>query len=209
VRKAKTPASIETSESGLVPSFPIVGIGASAGGMDALTELFAHLPPDTGMAFVVVQYLDPTFGSRLVEALSLITKMTVEAVRDGTLVKPNHVYVIASAYCFISNRDNQLSLSTLEQDKNRYVIIDEFFFSLAQTHKNRAIGVILSGSETDGVEGLRAIVDVGGITFAQEPGSAKFMFKPFSAIDLGVVNMVMPPQGIAEELTRISMNSSR
>jgi two-component system CheB/CheR fusion protein len=188
----------------LVPSFPIVGIGASAGGMTALIELFENLPSDTGMAFVVLQYLDPKHESRLAETLSLITKIPVKTVIDGIQVHPNTVYIIASKFCHLTIQKKQLRLSLLGEVKNKYTIIDDFFISLAKIQKNKAIGVVLSGRDKDGIKGLTSIKSAGGLTFAQDPGTAEHKLKPFSAMDQGNVNDVLPPKGIAEELAKIS-----
>ena len=197
----------------LTRSFPIVGIGASAGGLPALMELLKHLPIDIGMAFVIAQYLDPKLESVLAKILSPITRMPVQTVKDGIRIKPNYVYVITSAFSIV-NRDGQLSLAILEGAKNKHIMIDNFLISLALTQISKAIGVVLSGSHADGINGLSAIKAVGGTTFAQDPNSAEFDAKPARAIALGVVDMTLPPQGIAEELARISkfpdeMNLSR
>ncbi len=186
------------------PSFPIVGVGASAGGLDALTQLFSALPDDLGMAFVVVQHLDPAHPSLLAEALAKVTAMAVTQAKDGDVVASNCVYVgppntqltIAAGVLHLAPRTNQRRKNTLP--------IDAFLRSLAETHGSHSIGVILSGNASDGTDGLRAIKGSDGITFAQDPQSAKFDGMPRSAVDAGVVDYVLPIAELATELARLS-----
>jgi two-component system CheB/CheR fusion protein len=183
--------------------FPIVGVGASAGGLEAVRELLNHLPTDTGIALVLVQHLDPKHESMLAELLSRSTKMAVSEVRDGMTVAPNHIFVIPR------NRDmtirgGVLHLSPRAGGRSPHHSIDAFFRSLAEDQNNRAIGVILSGTASDGTQGLEAIKAEGGITFAQDTESAKYDGMPRSAIASGCVDFVLPPSGIAKELARIS-----
>jgi two-component system, chemotaxis family, CheB/CheR fusion protein len=185
------------------PGFPIVGIGASAGGLAALNELLAALPPDSGMAFVIVQHLDPTHPSMLAEALSRATAMKVAAATDGTEVEPDHVYVIPPN-TDLALEGNSLALVPREKSRKPHLAIDFFFRSLAAQRGAQAIGVVLSGSGSDGTEGLRAIKAEGGITFAQEPKTATFGFMPESAINAGVVDSGIPIAALAKELVRLS-----
>jgi two-component system CheB/CheR fusion protein len=181
----------------------IVAIGASAGGIEAFTELVSSLPSDTGMAYVLVQHLDPTHQSMLTELVSKKTKMAVEEVADGMGVQPDHVYVIPpNATMSISN--HTLQLGPREESRGLHMSIDHFMRSLAEAQGNRAIGVILSGSGTDGTLGMAEIQAQGGVTFAQDESSAKYDGMPRSVIAAGCVDYVLPPKGIAKELARIA-----
>src|SRR5215813_10176100 len=142
----------------------IVAIGASAGGIEAFTELVSSLPADTGLAYVLVQHLDPKHHSLLTELLSKKTKMAVKEVTDGMGIQPDHVYVIPpNATMSISN--HSLQLGPREESRGLHMSIDHFMRSLAEAQGNRAIGVILSGSGTDGTVGLAEIQAHGGVTF--------------------------------------------
>ncbi len=181
----------------------VVGIGASAGGLEAFSRLLAALPNDTGMAFVLVQHLDPNHESVLRDLLSRTTQLPVLEIKDGTSVKANSVYVIPpNTNLAISHGVLQLSSRTAGRGQHRP--IDDFLISLAGDRAHRAIGVILSGTASDGTLGLEAIKGEGGITFAQDEASAKFDSMPHSAVAAGVVDFVLPPEGIAAELVRLS-----
>src|SRR5262245_48212471 len=180
----------------------IVGIGASAGGLEAFEKLLAALPSDSGMAFVLVQHLAPKHESILSELLSRSTMMPVIEVTEGITVRPNHVYVIPPN-ADMSIHDRVLHLSPLGPDRARRMPIDMFLRSLAEDQQGRAIGVILSGTASDGTIGLQAIKAMGGITFAQDQQSAKYSAMPRSAVAAGNVDFVLPPELIARELTRI------
>ncbi len=186
----------EPSES---PTFPIVGIGASAGGLEAFSQLLRELPADTGMAFVLIQHLDPKHESRLPEVLSKTTAMPVLTVTARLRVEADHVYVIPP------NTDMTIGggvfALTPRAAVERHTPIDHFFRSLAQEQEGRAIGVVLSGTGSDGTLGLRAIKAEGGITFVQDEKSAKHPGMPQSAA--AVADSVLPPAGIARELARI------
>lgn len=181
----------------------IVAIGASAGGVEALSELMSHLAIETGMAFVVIQHLDPNHPSMLTELLSRKTAMTVMEVSDGLEVKTNHVYVIPPN-ATISISGQTLHLSPREESHGLHMPVDHFFRVLAEEKGNRAIGVILSGSGSDGTLGLAEIQAHGGVTFAQDGASAKYDAMPRSAMAAGCVDYVLPPKGIAKELARIA-----
>ena len=181
----------------------IVAIGASAGGIEAVTELMNYLPIDTGMAFVLVQHLDPKHHSILTELLGRKTAMTVTEVSEGLPVKPNHVYVIPpNATMTISNQT--LHLSPREESRGMHMTVDHFMRALAEQKGNRGIGVILSGSGTDGTLGMAEIQAHGGVTFAQDEASAKYDGMPRSAAVAGYVDYVLSPKGIAKELARIA-----
>src|SRR5712692_5632215 len=182
--------------------FPIVGIGASAGGLDAFIQLLRALPADTGMAFVLVQHLDPTHASMLTEILSRATAMRVAEVTDQTAAEPNHVYVIPPGVTLGIER-GILRLSPRKEARGQHRPIDDFLNSLAHDQGHLAIGVILSGSATDGTLGLESIKAEGGITFAQDD-TAQHRSMPNSAVAAGGVDFVLPPIAIAAELHRIS-----
>jgi two-component system CheB/CheR fusion protein len=187
-------------------AFPIVGIGASAGGLDAFTQLLKHLPPDMGMAFVLIQHLDPTHTSFLCEALSKATAMPVSEAVEGEMVQANHVYVI-SPVADIALLHGCLSLVHRASAGLPHLPIDFFFRSLARERGSHAFGVVLSGNASDGTEGLRAIKTEDGITLVQDPKSAKFGGMPRSAVNAGVVDYCLPIPELASELVRLSHHS--
>lgn len=182
---------------------PIVGLGASAGGLDALRQLFAHLPVEIGMSFVVVQHLDPDRPSMLASVLEGVTRLRVVEAANGMPVEPNRVHVIPSG-SDLSIQHGVLTLIPRQRTGKLHLPIDAFFRSLAQDQGARAIGVVLSGSGSDGTEGLRAIKAEGGIAIAQEPDSAQFRSMPESAIAAGVVDFRGTPEAIAGELAHLS-----
>ena len=181
---------------------PIVGIGASAGGLEAFSELLTHLPDNTGLSFVFIQHLDPHHESKLTELLQRRTRMKVQQASDGMSAEPNEVYIIPPNTAMeIQDRTLQLSV---RQTGPVQMPVDIFFRSLAEDQGAVSIGVVLSGSASDGTLGLTAIRGEGGITFAQDPASAGFDGMPRSAIAAGCVDFVLTPKGIAQELVRIS-----
>ncbi|HLX93274.1 MAG TPA: chemotaxis protein CheB, partial [Puia sp.] len=182
--------------------FPIVAIGASAGGLDAMTEFLKHLQPRTGMAFIYVQHLSPDHESILPSLLARATKMTVIEARNKTKVEPNRLYVIPPAV-EMNIPNGHIKLTPRPQMPTFNYPIDILFSSLAQKHKENVIGIVLSGSASDGTRGLRAIKFEGGLTFAQDE-SAKFQGMPKSAIAEGVVDFILSPKEIALEINRIS-----
>jgi two-component system, chemotaxis family, CheB/CheR fusion protein len=187
-------------------SFPrIVGVGASAGGLEAFTELLSHLPADTGLAFVMIQHLDPNHESHLPELLSRATKMPLSEVNGDTRAQANHVYVI-SPQCSLSISGGILHAPP-RPASGANITIDSFLRALAVDCGNRAIGVVLSGTASDGTAGLKAIKAAGGTTFAQEMRTARFDGMPGSAIAAGAVDIVLPPAGIARQLVAIARKS--
>ena len=181
--------------------FPIVGVGASAGGLEAVMQLLRALPADTGASFVIIQHLAPDHASNLAEILSRSTAMPVFEVRDEPEVQPDHVYVIPPGRDMIIAGGK---LQLLQQDRYaRRRGIDQFFSSLAEDCGHKAIGVVLSGAMSDGTLGLEAIKAAGGITFAQND-SAQHDSMPRSAVASGCVDFVLPPDKIADEIARIS-----
>ena len=186
---------------------PVVGIGASAGGLEAFTRLLEHLPATTDMAYVFVQHLDPTHASLLPGLLARVTTMPVREVTDGMPVEPNQVYVLPPNANLTLER-GVFVLGPLLSLNGERLAIDHFFRSLARERRSQAIGVLLSGTASDGTGGLQAIKAEGGVTFAQDAHSAAFPQMPQSAIATGAVGHILPPEEIARELTRLSQQSS-
>jgi two-component system CheB/CheR fusion protein len=187
--------------------FPIVGIGASAGGLEAVTSLIKSLPDNLGMAFIYVQHLSSDHESMLAIILSKKTKMKVQEVKNAMLIEPNNFYVIPPGK-EMTITDGHIRLTPRKKDKNPTLSIDAFFTSLAETHKENVIGIVLSGSANDGTRGLKAIKQEGGLTFAQD-SSAEFKSMPESAIAEGVVDFVLSPKQIAAKLVLFSKNNFR
>jgi len=183
-------------------SFPIVGIGASAGGVEATEQLLGALPPDTGMAFVVVQHLSPAHVSMLSEILGRSCAMPVIEVQDEPEVSPDAVYVIPPGR-MMSIHDGKLILEPRPAAPAHHRPVDRFFVALAEECRHLAVGIVLSGTGNDGTAGLQAIKAEGGITFAQD-SSAQQDGMPRSAIASGAVDLVMAPKDIARELARIA-----
>ena len=198
------PAALDSEQSAKTDApFPIVGIAASAGGLEAFTELLGHLPVDTGMAFVLIQHLAPDHKSLLCEILARTTQMPVNEVQDGMAVEPNQVYVIPPNTKMVLCK-GVLQLSPRQKIYGKYMPGDAFFTSLAVDRGHKAIAVVLSGGDGDGSEGLKAIKAAGGMTFAQSQDTAKFDGMPNTAVATGNVDFVLPPEKIAEELANYS-----
>jgi two-component system, chemotaxis family, CheB/CheR fusion protein len=184
-------------------NFLIAAIGASAGGIEASTELISRLPINTGMAFVLIQHLDPKHHSMIAELLSRKTKMPVGEVENGMKVEPDHVYVIPPDKTMaISHHAFRLGPRTTT--RGVHMPIDQFMRSLAEAQGNRAVGVILSGTGSDGTLGLAEIQAQGGVTMVQDETTAKYDGMPRSAISAGCVDLILPPEGIAQELARLA-----
>jgi two-component system CheB/CheR fusion protein len=198
-----SPAAGERDEVGFRPL--VVGVGASAGGLEAFTDLLSHLPGDTGMAFVLIQHLDPKHESHLTELLSSVSRMPVSEVNGETHVDPNHVYVI-SPRRNLTIVDGVLHVPA-RPEGGRNMPVDAFLRSLAVDRGSQALGVVLSGTASDGTLGLQAIKAAGGATFAQEVATAKFASMPASAMAAGVVDFVLPPAAIARHLAAIGRRS--
>ena len=184
---------------------PVVGIGASAGGLEALTQFLRALPSQTGIAYVLVQHLDPNHESMLAELLAQHTPMPVQQAEQGTKVEPDHVYVIPPN-ARMAIRGGILELTPRKEDRGRNFPIDHFFSSLAKDQQSRSVGVVLSGAATDGTLGLEAIKASGGITFAQD-NTAKFDGMPRSAIAAGVVDFVLSPDDIGAQIADLIRHS--
>ena len=179
----------------------VVGIGASAGGLAALKHLFENVPADSGLAFVVVVHLSPEHKSHLSDLLQPNVLFPVQQVTQNVLLEPNNVYVIPPN-ANLSAIDTHLRLSKLEKDRSRRAPIDHFFRTLASSHRGGAIGVILSGTGSDGTLGLKEIKAHGGLVIVQDPGEAEFDGMPQSAIATGLVDRVLPVTQIPETVIR-------
>ncbi len=195
----KTRSSPPEGSGGAVP---VVGIGASAGGLEAFSQLLKALPDHPGMAFVLVPHLDPTHPSAMSELLSHATRMPVLEASNGMRAAPNTVYVIPPNF-EMTIVQGRLRLKARDQTRAQHMPVDVFLRSLAGDQRQNAIGVILSGTGSDGTLGLAAIKSEGGITFAQDSHSAKYDGMPKSAVATGCVDIVMPPDRIARELLRL------
>ena len=183
-------------------AFPVVGVGASAGGLETFKRLIKAIPESGGMAFILVQHLEPTHESMLPEILQKSTLIPVTEITDNVHVQPNHIYIIPSNK-LLTAYDGRLKLKPRPKNK-KAMPVDLFFKSLAEVHGAHAIGVVLSGTASDGTLGLRAIKERGGLTFAQDRGSAAFLGMPQSAIDAGVVDFVLPPEEIPLQIAKSS-----
>jgi len=181
--------------------FPVVGIGASAGGLEAFSDLLKALPPNLGMAYVLVPHLDPQRESAFTQILERVTGMPVRQIENGMHVEPDHVYVIPPN-CDLTISDSRLHIADREQPRTN-TTIDTFLRSLASSQGANGIGIVLSGTGSDGTLGLTAVKGEGGITFAQDTHSAKYDGMPASAISSGCVDFILPAEEIARELARI------
>ncbi|KAK48157.1 chemotaxis protein [Caballeronia jiangsuensis] len=190
--------------------FPVVGIGASAGGIQALIRFFEHMPPDPGMTFVIVLHLSPSHESQADNVLRRVTRLPVSQVTEATPIEKNHVYLISPATA-LSMTDGYLSATPAERGRGRgrgrAVAIDLFFRSLAEAHGERAISVILSGSGSDGAIGIGRIKECGGVTLAQSPEDAEYGEMPANAMATGQVDIVLPVVDIPQKLIELNENA--
>ena len=189
-------------------SFPVVGLGASAGGLEALIRCFEHLPTAPDMAFVVILHLSPEHESNAAAILQRSTKMAVLQVKEATKIERNHVYVIPPSRSLLMY-DGHLALVPSQRDRGRHIAIDLFFRTLAEAHKERAVGVILSGTGSDGAVGLASIKEYGGIVVAQSPNDAEHRGMPDSAIATGKVDFVLPVTEIPQKLIDLWANARK
>ncbi|MGB0932532.1 MAG: chemotaxis protein CheB, partial [Chitinophagales bacterium] len=185
----------------------VVGVGASAGGLEALRQFFSHIPDNIDASFVIIQHLSPDFKSLMNELLSRYTKIPITTVSHDMPVHPHHIYliprnkniVIKNGVLRVVNRNPEVRLN---------LPIDIFFHSLGYDQGAEAIGVILSGSGTDGSRGVRTIKEAGGIVLVQDPNTAKFDGMPLATISIGVADNVLPPATLAETVAKITSSSS-
>lgn len=185
----------------------IVGIGASAGGLEALQKFLAALPPDTGFPYIIVQHLSPDYKSLLGEILGKYTEMPVVQVEDGMEVQPNHVYVIQPGKNMRIAKGRLLLSAQREKELN--LPIDMFFRSLAAEAGAHAIAIVLSGTGSDGTNGIKEIKEHDGLVLVQDPKSSKFDGMPRSALRTGAVDAQIPPEAIAQELQHISRTANK
>lgn len=193
----------------LIPStlpFPVVGIGASAGGLQAVKSFFEHMPNDNGMAFVVIFHLSPDYQSQVDQIIQQVTKMPVRQVTDTISIEKNTVYVIPPGYNLMMN-DGYLSVVASDRPPGIHVAIDLFFRDLADVHKDRAFCLVLSGTGSDGAVGLSRVKEQGGITLVQAPADAEFDGMPRAAIDTQMVDLVLPVVEMPQKLLELWRNS--
>lgn len=193
---------IGESAGGAATGVPVVGIGASAGGLEAISELLTSLPADTGMAFLLVQHLDPSHATMLPEILAKKTPMPVFEATEGLAVQPNHLYVIPPN-AVMKIEQGRLRLTPRRETPGPPMPIDELFHSIADQNGHTSIGVILSGTGSDGAKGMQALKNAGGITIAQDEVSARFPDMPRAAAKLEPVDFALAPPAIAQEIARI------
>ncbi|MES2376239.1 MAG: CheR family methyltransferase [Bacteroidota bacterium] len=183
--------------------FPIVGIGASAGGLDAVKTFLKALPANPGMAFVFIQHLSPTHESILPEILQKVAPFPVQQITDNIHLEPDNLYIIPQNK-IVTTTDGILKLTAPDKNSKKSNTIDLFFSSLGVVHQSYAVGIVLSGALNDGSLGLQVIKSYGGLTFAQDEGSAAFDSMPRSAVQAGGVDFVLPPEQIAQHLIDIN-----
>jgi two-component system CheB/CheR fusion protein len=185
-----------------IPTF-FIGIGASAGGLEALETFFSSVSPNTGMSFIVIQHLSPDYKSMMVELLSKKTKMKVYRAEEGMVVEPDSVYLITPKKN-LTIFHGSLLLTDQDHSKGINLPIDIFFKSLAEDQAEKSVGIVLSGTGSDGVRGIRAIKEAGGMVMAQNEASAKFDGMPRSAISTGLVDFILTPSEMPEKLIAFS-----
>ena len=180
----------------------VIGIGASAGGLEALQQFFSHIPSGSGLSFVVVQHLSPDYKSLMADILGKHTEMTVLQAEDGMEVEPDTVYLIPPKK-FMTLQDGCLALSDYAPGTLNHPI-DVFFASLAEERREQAIVAVLSGTGSDGTNGIKAVKEHGGLVIAQSPETAKFDGMPKSVINTGLADFVLSPEEIAGEILNFS-----
>src|SRR4029078_8656783 len=180
-------------------TFLVVGIGASAGGLEALERFFDTLPPDSGMAFIVVQHLSPDFESLMDELLARHTRVPIFKVVDGVRVEPNAIYLIPPRKEMIIS-GGKLLLTDKDPAQALSLPIDTFFRSLDQDMRERAVAIVLSGTGSDGSRGVRAIHEAGGLILVQDEATAKFDGMPRAAVDTGMVDFIVAPERMSAML---------
>ncbi len=189
----------ESTES--LPDLPshYIGIGASAGGLEALQALLKNLPTDTGACFIIVQHLSPDFKSMMLELLSKHTSMEIHNVQDGMKVRPNTIYLIPPRKNMMVAQ-GELLLSDKMPDSGLNLPIDIFFRSLSEDQQHKAIGIILSGTGSDGSRGIKALKEAGALVITQDPESAKFDGMPNSAINTGIIDLILRPEDMGAKI---------
>lgn len=198
-----TPKNSQVARSTL--DYPVVGIGASAGGLKALLTFFEQMPSDCGMAFVVIMHLSPKHESNADKILQNVTRMRVLQVQQPVPIERNNIYVIPPAMD-LSMSDGYLRLLKSTRERGPQVAIDLFFRTLADVHHTHAIGIVLSGSGADGSVGLARIKEQGGVTLAQSPEDAEYDSMPLNAIETGMVDIVLPVAEMPQRLVELGRN---
>jgi two-component system CheB/CheR fusion protein len=194
---------------GFIPStlpFAVVGIGASAGGIEALGRFFEAMPAENGMAFVVVLHLSPKHESSLDKILRAKTRMPVRQVSETMPIEPGHVYLISPTLDLLMN-DGMLQVVSAARPRGRHVAIDLFFRTLAEVHRERAVGIILSGAGSDGAVGIARIKEMGGLTLVQSLDDAEYDSMPRSALERGTVDLVLPVVEMPQKLLELTRNA--
>ncbi|WP_144109444.1 CheR family methyltransferase [Paraburkholderia sp. BCC1886] len=202
-------AGTESDQTSHEPSplrFPVVGIGASAGGVQALLRFFENAPADMGMAFVVVLHLSPDHESSADQVLQHVTRMPVQQVQHTLEVEKNHIYVISPSNDILLD-DGHVTAAEADRPRGRPIAIDLLFRSLADTHRERAIAIVLSGTGADGATGIGKIKELGGVTLAQTPADAEYAEMPQNAIATGMVDIVLPAAEMARKLCELADNA--
>lgn len=197
LRKELTPSTL---------TFPVVGIGASAGGLQAIKSFFSHMPADSGMAFVVILHLSPDHQSIADRIVQEVTRMPVRQVNETTAIEKNTVYIISPAHDLTMN-DGFLSVTPADRQPGAHIAIDLFFRDLADVHRDRAFCLVLSGTGSDGAVGLSRIKEQGGVTLVQTPEDAEFDGMPRAAIDTQMVDLVLPVVEMPQKLLDLWRNS--
>ena len=193
-----TPETKNSEGSEREPTY-YIGIGASAGGLEAIETFFSHMDPDSGFAFIVIQHLSPDYKSMMKELLSKKTRMAVHRVEDGMQVAPNSLYLIPPKKN-LSIFHGKLMLSEQDHSRGINLPIDVFLRSLAEDQGEKAIGIILSGTGSDGMRGVRSIKEAGGMVMVQNESTAKFDGMPRSAISTGLADFILAPEEMPEQI---------
>ena len=199
-KTGKSSSTVQKSENMI-----IVGIGASAGGVEAFIKLIRELSVSSGLAYVLIQHLDPTHKSHLIEILSRETKIPIVEVTEGMAIEKDKIFIIPSADDIILH-NNKFKLSARSSHPGLHLPIDGFFKSIASNYRDHSVGIVLSGTGADGSEGLKYIKNAAGITFVQDPKTCKFDGMPLNAIATQDIDFILPPESIAQELERIGVN---
>ncbi|HEY4071557.1 MAG TPA: CheR family methyltransferase [Herbaspirillum sp.] len=189
------------------PDFHVVGMGASAGGLAALLRFFECMPPQADMAFVIVLHLAPKYDSNIAKLLQNVTQMLVLQVVEPVRIEKNQIYVIPPSKNLLME-DGHLIVEPLTRPRGKHIAIDLFLRTLADVHREKAVGIILSGTGSDGAVGIARIREVGGVTIAQEPEDAEYDAMPRSAIDAGVIDVVLPVADMPQKLIDVVKNSA-
>ncbi len=186
----------------------VIGIGASAGGLKAITEFFDHIPDKTGMAFVVIQHLSPDFKSMMSELLIKHTGMTIHIIDQPKMIQPNNIYLISSQFNVVL--DKKMLIPTKRSEGSTLNLpIDLFFHSLGKEVGKDTVGIILSGTGSDGSKGIQTIKKAGGVVMVEDPHHAQFDGMPLAALSAGKIDFVLPPYALARELMRLNENKER